>query len=72
MLKSMALRDLTITIDRDTTRYASSRHDCYVFLTYYCAHNGLPLGPSLYFVINNTILIAPRHGQKERLFLLSC
>jgi hypothetical protein len=19
---------------------------CYVFLTYYCAHNGLPLGPS--------------------------
>jgi hypothetical protein len=24
---------------------------CYVFLTYYCAHNGLPLGPSLYFVI---------------------
>jgi hypothetical protein len=26
---------------------------CYVFLTYYCAHNGLPLGPSLYFVIHS-------------------
>jgi hypothetical protein len=26
---------------------------CYVFLTYYCAHNGLPLGPSLYFVIRS-------------------
>jgi hypothetical protein len=26
---------------------------CYVFLTYYCAHNGLSLGPSLYFVIRS-------------------
>jgi hypothetical protein len=23
------------------------------FLTYYCAHNGLSLGPSLYFVIHS-------------------
>jgi hypothetical protein len=26
---------------------------CYVFLTHYCAHNGLSLGPSLYFVIHS-------------------
>jgi hypothetical protein len=30
-----------------------------------CRRHGLKL-------VNNTILIAPRHGQKERLFLLSC
>jgi hypothetical protein len=27
--------------------YLYKSQDCYVFLTYYCAHNGLPLGPSL-------------------------
>jgi hypothetical protein len=27
--------------------------NCYVFLTYHCAHNGLSLGPLLYFVIRS-------------------
>jgi hypothetical protein len=30
------------------------RFDCYVFLTYHCAHNGLSLGPS--FLLRHPLL----------------
>jgi hypothetical protein len=39
----------TPTDESDTAELYPAQ--CYIFLTYHCAHNGLSLGPSLYFVI---------------------